>query len=162
MFSHLLSPGISTEFLFDNDDLMLPSIENYIDFDLDSYYNTIDKFILIDVIVLMSPEDKIIQIPEVRAYQNGDGAIELSDLIHTLKTMGYNVDNKSISYYSVQKDMYIYCGKYPLQANTLISIDEVSNVAGKIQVPPISNSTLPMLFMFRFKSDSEKTLAYQA
>jgi hypothetical protein len=103
----------------------------------------------VDIILLHIPKDEKELLSNIKATFRSTGDLDLTRLIQTLKGMDYPVEMNMIFYYSQTSDMYIYCGKEPLQINTTIPAHEIvtSNDRKQItlRIRQIEHTTTPKL-----------------
>jgi len=80
----------------------------------------------VDVIVIFLPKYEKEFIPNVRVLVRENGDVDFCELLKTLKTMCFPIENNMISYYSYSSDMYVYCGNDPVPPNSYIPVREIA------------------------------------
>lgn len=73
-------------------------------------------------------------IPEMRVLLLENNKIDLSDLINSLKFMGFSIKDDSIYHYNYLMGAFNYCGRDPLPANTAIDWNELAFFNNRYQV----------------------------
>lgn len=58
----------------------------------------------------------------LEVYMTKDNEVLLSNLVESLKMMGFSLEGSMIFYYDFQADLYVYCGNDPLRNNIYISV----------------------------------------
>lgn len=103
----------------------------------------------VDVILIILPKNEKELISNIKDTFRPNGDLDLTKLIQSLKMMDYPVDMNMIFYYSMSSEMYIYCGKEPLQANTIIPAHEIALEGEKktitLRIREIEHSPAPKI-----------------
>lgn len=78
-------------------------------------------FLQVDVILIHQPRNDKEYLSNVEVRMTKDNQVLVSDLIETLKNMGFSLQGAMIFYYDFMADLFVYCGNDPLQTNIFVT-----------------------------------------
>ena len=73
------------------------------------------------MILIQQPRNDKEYLSNVEVKMTKDNEVLISDLIETLKTIGFSLQGSMIFYYDFMADLFVYCGNDPLKTNIYVT-----------------------------------------
>jgi len=73
------------------------------------------------VILIQQPRNDKEYLSNVEVKMTKENEVLISDLIETLKTIGFSLQGSMIFYYDFFADLFVYCGNDPLKTNIFVN-----------------------------------------